>query len=74
MGMRLRNAPQAGKRLILASVVDEYKLVVKFGFVELISERRVKELDIILLVIARDNSAKQWFMFFARQTKSFERR
>lgn len=37
MGMRLRNAPQAGKRLILASVVDEYKLVVKFGFVELIS-------------------------------------
>ena len=74
MGMRLRNAPQAGKRLILASVVAEYKLVVKFGFVELISERRVKELDIILLVIARDNSAKQWFMFFARQTKSFERR
>ena len=74
MGMRLRNAPQAGKRLILASVVDEYKLVVKFGFVELISERRVKEIDIILLVIARDNSAKQWFMFFARQTKSFERR
>ena len=72
--MRLRNAPQSGKCLVFASVVDEHELVIKLGFIKLPGKRRVKELDIILLVIARDNSAKQWFMFFARQTKSFERR